>query len=191
MSKSSSLTSAVAERYATSLFDLAHESKCVDAVEKELSSCLSSIELNSDLKRLVFSPVFSSVEQEKAVAALCKEAGMGKNTASRYVANFLCVVASNRRLFLLPAIVSAFRGLAAKFRGEISAEVVSAQKLTSAQEKELKATLKAVAGKDVSLRTTVNPDILGGLIVRLGSRQIDTSLSSKLSSLKLALKEVG
>ena len=191
MSKSSSLTSAGAERYATSLFDLAHESKCVDAVEKELSSCLSSIESNSDLKRLVFSPVFSSVEQEKAVAALCKEAGMGKNTASRYVANFLCVVASNRRLFLLPAIVSAFRGLAAKFRGEISAEVVSAQKLTSAQEKELKATLKAVAGKDVSLRTTVNPDILGGLIVRLGSRQIDTSLSSKLSSLKLALKEVG
>ena len=132
MSKSSSLTSAVAERYATSLFDLAHESKCVDAVEKELSSCLSSIESNSDLKRLVFSPVFSSV-----------------------------------------------------------AEVVSAQKLSSAQEKELKATLKAVAGKDVSLRTTVNPDILGGLIVRLGSRQIDTSLSSKLSSLKLALKEVG
>ena len=149
------------------------------------------IESNSDLKRLVFSPVFSSVEQEKAVASLCKEAGMDKNATSRYVANFLCVVASNRRLFVLPAIVSAFHNLAANFRGEISAEVVSAQELTSAQEKELKATLKTVAGKDVNLHKTVNPDILGGLIVRLGSRQIDTSLSSKLFSLKLALKEVG
>ncbi|WP_297326972.1 F0F1 ATP synthase subunit delta [uncultured Bartonella sp.] len=191
MSKSSSFTSAVAERYAASLFDLAREAKCVDAVEQELTSCLSLIESNSDLKRLVFSPVFSSVEQEKAVAALCKAAGMNKNAASHYVGNFLCVVAANRRLFVLPAIVAAFHVMAANFRGEISAEVVSAQELTSAQEKELKVTLKTVAGKDVNLRATVNPDILGGLIVRLGSRQIDTSLLSKLSSLKLALKEVG
>lgn len=191
MSKSSSFTSAVAERYAASLFDLAQEANCVDAVEKELTSCLSLVESNNDLKRLVFSPVFSSVEQEKAVAALCKAAGMNKNKANHYIANFLCVVAANRRLFVLPAIVAAFHTMAAKFRGEVSAEVVSAQELTSAQEKELKVTLKAVAGKDVSLRATVNPDILGGLIVRLGSRQIDTSLLSKLSSLKLALKEVG
>ncbi|WP_295894445.1 F0F1 ATP synthase subunit delta [uncultured Bartonella sp.] len=191
MSKSSSFTSAVAERYAASLFDLAREAKCVDAVEKELTSCLSLIESNSDLKRLVFSPVFSSVEQEKAVAALCEAAGMNKHAASHYVGNFLCVVAANRRLFILPAIVAAFHVMAANFRGEISAEVVSAQELTSAQEKELKVTLKTVAGKDVNLRATVNPDILGGLIVRLGSRQIDTSLLSKLSSLKLALKEVG
>lgn len=191
MSKSSSFTSAVAERYAASLFDLAREAKCVDAVEKELTSCLSLIESNSDLKRLVFSPVFSSVEQEKAVAALCEAAGMNKHAAGHYVGNFLCVVAANRRLFVLPAIVAAFHVMAANFRGEISAEVVSAQELTSAQEKELKVTLKAVAGKDVNLRATVNPDILGGLIVRLGSRQIDTSLLSKLSSLKLALKEVG
>lgn len=191
MSKSSSLTSAVAERYAASLFDLAQEAKCVDAVEKELTSCLSLIESNNDLKRLVFSPVFSSVEQEKAVAALCEAAGMNKSTAGHYVENFLCVVAANRRLFVLPAIIAAFHVMAANFRGEVSAEVVSAQELTSAQEKELKATLKAVAGKDVNLRATVNPDILGGLIVRLGSRQIDTSLLSKLSSLKLVLKEVG
>lgn len=191
MSKSSSFTSAVAERYAASLFDLAQEAKCVDAVEKELTSCLSLIESNNDLKRLVFSPVFSSIEQEKAVAALCEAAGMNKNTAGHFVGNFLCVVAANRRLFVLPAIVAAFHVMAAKFRGEVSAEVVSAQELTSAQEKELKVTLKAVAGKDVNLRATVNPDILGGLIVRLGSRQIDTSLLSKLSSLKLALKEVG
>ena len=191
MSKSSSFTSAVAERYAASLFDLAQEAKCVDAVEKELSSCLSLVESNNDLKRLVFSPVFSSIEQTKAISALCDEAGMNKKSASRYVGNFLCVVAANRRLFLLPAIVAVFHRMVAQFHGEISAEVISACELTASQETELKATLNGVAGKDVNLQKTVNPDILGGLIVRLGSRQIDTSLLSKLSSLKLALKEVG
>ncbi|WP_297322545.1 F0F1 ATP synthase subunit delta [uncultured Bartonella sp.] len=191
MSKSFSFTSAVAERYATSLFDLAQEAKCVGAVEKELSSCLSLIESDSDFKRLVFSPVFTSAEQVKAISALCDAAGMNKNVASHYVENFLCVVAANRRLFLLPAIIAVFHRMAAQFRGEISAEVVSACALTASQEKELKATLNGVAGKEVNLHKTVNPDILGGLIVRLGSRQIDTSLLSKLSSLKLALKEVG
>lgn len=191
MSKSPSFTTAVSERYAVSLFDLAHDAKCVDAVEKELASCLSLVRSNKDLQRLVFSPVFSSSQQVKAVSRLCEEAGMMRNNAGRLVGNFLCVIASNRRLFLLPTIVDKYHHLAAQSRGEISAEVVSANALTAAQEKELKATLKGVAGKDVRLHAVVDPSILGGLVVRLGSKQIDTSLATKLSSLKLVLKEVG
>lgn len=191
MSKSPSFTTAVSERYAVSLFDLAHDAKCVDAVEKELASCLSLVRSNKDLQRLVFSPVFSSSQQVKAVSRLCEEAGMMRNNSGRLVGNFLCVIASNRRLFLLPTIVDKYHHLAAQSRGEISAEVVSANALTAAQEKELKATLKGVAGKDVRLHAVVDPSILGGLVVRLGSKQIDTSLATKLSSLKLVLKEVG
>ncbi|EJF91486.1 F0F1 ATP synthase subunit delta [Bartonella tamiae] len=191
MSNTSSHISVVAKRYAGALFDLAHEAKCVDDVEKELSSCLSLIESNSDLKRFIFSPVFSTKEQVNAVSALCEKFGLKGKGAAALVRNFLKVVAANRRLFDLPGIFDAFYQLAALSRGEISAEVTSARALTAAQEKELKATLKNVAGKDVRLNMIVDSKILGGLIIRLGSRQIDTSLATKLSSLKLALKEVG
>lgn len=107
------------------------------------------------------------------------------------VGNFLKVVARNRRLFVLPGIIKAFRLLAARHKGEITADVTSAHALTLAQEIELKAALKGVTGKDVAVNVTVDPSILGGLIVKVGSRQIDTSLRTKLSTLKLALKEVG
>ena len=107
------------------------------------------------------------------------------------VANFLKVVAANRRLFAVPAMIRSFREIVARQRGEISAEVTSAHALDTAQETELKAALKGVTGKDVAIAVTVDPSILGGLIVKVGSRQIDTSLRTKLSTLKLALKEVG
>ena len=107
------------------------------------------------------------------------------------MANFLKVVASNRRLFAVPGMIKAYRVIAARARGEITADVTSAHALTAAQENELKAALKGVTGKDVAVAVTVDPSILGGLIVKVGSRQIDTSLRTKLSTLKLALKEVG
>jgi F-type H+-transporting ATPase subunit delta len=107
------------------------------------------------------------------------------------VGSFLRVVAMNRRLFVLPGMISAFRRIAAEHRGEAAAEVTSAHALTAAQEKELKAALKSVAGKDVAISVTVDPSLLGGMVVKIGSRQIDTSLKTKLNSLKLALKEVG
>lgn len=191
MSNSSSLTSVVAKRYAGSLFDLAVEDKCVDAVEQELISVSKLIDKNQDVQRLIFSPVFSRDEQIKAISALCDAAGLKAKGAKLLVGNFLKVIAGHRRLFALPGIIGAFHQRAAQSRGEISAEVISAHALTSAQEKELKTVLKNVAGKDVRLHVTVDSAILGGLIVRLGSRQIDTSLLTKLSSLKLALKEVG
>lgn len=114
-----------------------------------------------------------------------------KAKAGPLVGNFLKVVAANRRLFAVPAMITAYRDIVADHKGLVTAEVVSAFKLTASQEKELKATLSEVAGKDVQINLTIDPSLLGGLVVKIGSRQIDTSLRTKLSSMKLALKEVG
>ena len=186
MAQSASPVSAVAERYAGSLFALALEAKSVPAVEKDLSAVESLINGSEDLKRLVYSPVFSSEDQVKAIGALVSKAKIGG-----LAGNLLRVAARNRRLFAVPGMITAFRRFAAEHRGETTAEVTSAHALTAAQEKELKDTLKSVAGKDVAFSVTVDPSLLGGLIVKMGSRQIDTSLRTKLSSLKLSLKEVG
>lgn len=182
----SQLTSGVAERYASSLFELALSESAVDSVSADLDNFQSMLDESDDLKRFVGSPVFSSEDQLKAITAISEKAGLGP-----LVGNFLKVVARNRRLFALPGMIKAFRIIAANHRGEISAEVTSAHALSEAQESELKAALKSVTGKDVAIAVTVDPSILGGLIVKVGSRQIDTSLRTKLSTLKLALKEVG
>ncbi|MBZ9654389.1 F0F1 ATP synthase subunit delta [Phyllobacterium lublinensis] len=186
MAETSSLISGVAQRYAGSLFDLALEAKSLAEVEKNLGAFEALVNGSADLKRLIGSPVFSSDDQVKAISAILKKAKIGG-----LVGNFLRVVAQNRRLFSVPAMIQSFRQIAANHRGEVTADVTSAHGLTAAQETELKATLKSVAGKDVTINVTVDPSILGGLIVKLGSRQIDTSLRTKLSSLKLVLKEVG
>jgi F-type H+-transporting ATPase subunit delta len=178
--------SGVAERYASSLFELALEEGAVPTVTADLDRFQAMLDDSDDLKRFVLSPVFSAEEQVGAVQALATKAGFGN-----YVTNFLKVVAGNRRLFALPGMIKAFRIIAAQHRGEVSAEVTSAHALTLAQEDELKAALKGVTGKDVAIAVTVDPSILGGLIVKVGSRQIDTSLRTKLSTLKLAFKEVG
>ncbi len=182
----SQLTSGVAERYASSLFELALEEGAVDSVTADLDRFQVMLDESEDLKRFVLSPVFSAEDQLKAIVALSEKAGI-----SGFFANFLKVVARNRRLFALPGMIKAFRIIAANQRGEISAEVTSAHALSAEQENELKAALKGVTGKDVAIAVTVDPSILGGLIVKVGSRQIDTSLRTKLSTLKLALKEVG
>lgn len=186
MADTSHRTSGVADRYASSLFELALQSNSIDAVRADLDRFQAMIEESDDLKRLIASPVFSSEEQTRAIAALCDKAGIGG-----LVANFTKVVAGNRRLFALPGMIRAYRDFVAQHKGEVTAEVVSAHALSSAQEDELKSTLKGVTGKDVTLDVSVDPSILGGLIVKVGSRQIDTSLRTKLSTLKLALKEVG
>ena len=186
MASSTSPISAVAERYARSLFDLASEQKSVAAVEADLSSVERMLAASPELGRLIKSPVFSADEQFRAIGAVSDKAKIGGLTA-----NFLRVVARNRRLFAVPGMIAAFRRIAAEARGEVSADVASAHALTAAQQNELKAALKGVAGKDVSINLTVDPSLLGGLIVKIGSRQIDTSLQTKLNSLKLALKEVG
>ena len=182
----SPLISGVAERYASSLFEVALEAGKVDAIGAALDGIQALIDESADLKRLVLSPVFTAEDQTNALVALAQKAGL-----DALVTNFLKVVAGNRRLFALPGMIKAYRQIAAAHRGEVTADVTSAHALTAEQDSELKAALKGVTGKDVTLAVTIDPSILGGLIVKVGSRQIDTSLRTKLSTLKLALKEVG
>lgn len=186
MANSGSHVSGVAERYANSLFELAQEAKSIEAVEKDLGRFEALLDGSEDLQRLIKSPVFSADEQLKAVSHIADKAKI-----TGVVGNFLRVVARNRRLFAVPAMITSYRAKAAESRGEVAADVVSSHDLSAAQKKTLGAALKSVAGKDVAMNVTVDPSILGGLIVKIGSRQIDTSLKTKLNSLKLALKEVG
>lgn len=186
MADTSQHISGVAERYASSLFELALEAGSVAEIGRDLDRLQALLDESDDLKRLVASPVFTAEEQTRALMAVCEKAGI-----QGLVANFLKVVAGNRRLFALPGMIAGFRVIAARHRGEVSAEVTSAHALSEAQVNELKQALKGVTGKDVAINVTVDPSILGGLIVKVGSRQIDTSLRTKLSTLKLALKEVG
>ncbi|MEO0637130.1 MAG: F0F1 ATP synthase subunit delta [Pseudomonadota bacterium] len=185
MADKASPTSEVADRYASALFDLAVEQKALPKIEKALDSFQTLVGSSDDLKRLLSSPVFSKDEQVAAIDAVLKKAKI-----DGLVGNFIRVVASNRRLFAVPGMVRRFKELAAEHRGEVTADVTSAKKLSAAQVKDLKASLKSVVGKDVTLNQSVDPAILGGLVVKVGSRQIDTSLRTKLNSLKLSLKEV-
>jgi len=180
------MTSGVTARYASALFDLAVSGKQIPAVEKDLKRFADLLEGSEELKRLVVSPVFSADDQFRAIDAVLSKA---KITGT--VGNFIRVVAKNRRLFAMTGMLDAFRKLAADHRGEVTADVTVAKALNATQTKELKATLKGVVGKDVAINAIVDPSILGGMIVKVGSRQIDTSIKTRLSSLKLALKEVG
>jgi len=186
VAQSSSPVSGIAERYAGSLYELAVQSGSVDKVEADLSRFEALISESDDLDRMIKSPVFSADDQFKAISAVADKAGI-----SGLVGNFLRVVAKNRRLFAVPAMIKAFRAIAANARGEVAADVTSAHPLSASQQEELKAALKGVTGKDVAINAAVDPSLLGGLVVKIGSRQIDTSLKTKLNSLKLALKEVG
>jgi len=185
LANSDSPTSGVTRRYASALFDLALTAKKLSGVEKDLSRFDALLNGSNDLQRLVRSPVFSAGEQMNAIGAL-----LDKAKISGLVGNFIRVVAKNRRLFAMTGMLGAFRQLLAEHRGEASAEVTLARALSPAQTKELKAALKRAVGKDVAINATVDPTLLGGMIVKVGSRQIDTSLRTRLSSLKLALKEV-
>ena len=189
MSDSSASTgpvSGVADRYASALFDLALSQNALDTVASDMERLQALVDGSDDLRRLVRSPVFSPEEQLGAMGAVLDRADI-----LGLVGNFVRVVASNRRLFALPGMFAAFRRRAAEHRGETSAQVTVAQPLSDAQTQELADTLKGVVGRDVALDVRVDPSLLGGMIVKVGSRQIDTSLRTKLSSIKLALKEVG
>ena len=176
----------MAGRYATALFELALESKKLKNVEADLSKFKGLLEGSADLRRLVRSPVFSAEDQQRAVAAIAKKAKISGITA-----NFLELIAQNRRLFAVGDMIRAFSVLAAQHRGEVSANVTSANKLSADQTKALKASLKKAIGQDVQLTTHVDPALLGGLVVKVGSRMIDTSLKTKLDNLQYAMKEVG
>ncbi len=184
MAVESGIVSGMAGRYATALFELALESNSVDQVQAELKSFDALVASSPDLTRLVRSPVFSADEQAKALVAVLDRAGI-KGIA----ANFLRVVASNRRLFAVGQMIRGFNALVAKHKGEVTAEVTVAEQLNDARMNDIRDALKQVTGKDVQVDVTVDPSIIGGLKVKLGSRMVDASLRTKLNSMKFAMKE--
>jgi F-type H+-transporting ATPase subunit delta len=171
-------------RYATALFELAREANAVEAVQAELDRFDALVAESADLTRLVRSPVFSAEEQMRALSAVLERAGIGG-----LAANFLKLAASNRRLFAVRDMIKAFRALVAQHKGEATAEVTVAEALKDAHVNALRAALKSVTGKDVDLDVKVDPAILGGLVVKLGSRMIDSSLRTKLNAIRHAMKE--
>jgi F-type H+-transporting ATPase subunit delta len=184
MASEQPIVGGMAGRYATALFELALEDKVLDKVRTDLDRFDQLIAESDDLKRLVRSPVFSTDQQVKALTSILQKAGI-----DGVAANFVKLVASNRRLFALPQIIRAFRALVAKHKGEVSASVTVAEQLSDAHLKSLKDALNAMTGKDVDLRVDIDPAIIGGLVVKLGSRMVDSSLRTKLNSIKTAMKE--
>jgi len=176
----------MAGRYATALFELALEAGTVDSVLADLQRFDALLDLSVDLARLVRSPVFTAAVQSKALAAVLDKAGIGG-----LAAQFLKVVTSNRRLFAVRNIVKAYAALVARHKGEVTAYVTVAEPLSDAHRNEIRNTLNAVTGKDVRVEVKVDPSIIGGLVVKLGSRMVDSSLRTKLNALKHAMKEVG
>jgi F-type H+-transporting ATPase subunit delta len=186
VAEASGVVSGVAERYANALFDLAAgERDMLDPTLADLNRLAALIAESPDLTRLVRSPIFSTEDQMRAMRAVLDKAGI-----SGLVANLVFVAIRNRRLFAVPGIAAAFRKLVARYRGETTAEVTSAEPLADRHVAALKEALKASLGKEVTLERKVDPALIGGLVVRVGSRMIDTSLRTKLGSLKIAMKEV-
>jgi F-type H+-transporting ATPase subunit delta len=178
--------SGVSGRYATALFELARDEKSIDAVKADLDQFAAMLADSDDLRRLVRSPVFAAKAQSMALTAVLDKAGI-----SGISANFLKVLTANRRLFVVHEVIRAFNALVAKFKGEATADVTVAEALSDKNLDALKVALKAVTGKDVSLNVKVDPSIIGGLVLKLGSRMIDSSLRTKLNSIKHAMKEAG
>src|SRR4029078_11537783 len=177
--------SGVGGSYATALFELALEHKAGDAVKKDLDQFDALIAGNADLNRLVRSPVFDADEQLRALSA-----GRAKAAIDGLAANFLRVITTNRRLFAVRDMIRGYRALVARHKGEVTAHVTVAEKLSDTHLDALKSTLKTVTnGKEKDLDVKIDPAIIGGLIVKVGSRMVDSSLRTKLNSIKLAMKE--
>ncbi len=170
-------------RYATALFELAQQAGSVDLIGKNLDDFAALLDTSGDLKRLVSSPVFSAEDQAKALEAIITRAKFAP-----LAVNFFRLITRNRRLSAVKEMISAYRTLAADARGDVVVEVVSADKLNAAQVKNLKTALKDVQGRDVQLVERVDASLLGGLIVKVGSRMVDNSLRTKIQNLRQAMK---
>jgi F-type H+-transporting ATPase subunit delta len=175
--------SGLAQRYAVALFDLADERKTLDEVAADLSQLRAMLRDSADLTRLVRSPVLSRDEQARAIAALA-----GRAQLSQLTCDFLAVVARNRRLFAVPEMIEAYLATLAERRGEVTAEVTAAQPLSAAQQGALGEQLRRAVGRRVAVDIKVDPALIGGMIVKLGSRMVDGSLRSKLQRLQLTMK---
>ncbi|MBN2907761.1 MAG: F0F1 ATP synthase subunit delta [Rhodobacteraceae bacterium] len=186
MSEPASISSGIAARYATALFAIAKDANALAALESDVNTLDAVYAESADFRSLAASPIYSREAQDHAVAALAPKMGIGAMTA-----NTLRLMASKRRLYALPQLIAQLRALIAEAKGEISAEVVSAQPLSDAQKQQLAEVLKVSAGKDVKINTAVDESLIGGLIVKLGSKMIDTSVKARLNALQNTMKEVG
>jgi len=186
VSEPASISSGIAARYAQAVFDLAKESGALPALESDALALQAALGESADLRAVIASPVIARDEQARALAGVTAKMGV-----STLVANTIGLMAQKRRLFVLPQMVSDVLSRIAEDKGEVTAEVTAAAALTPEQAARLAATLKAKVGKDVILKTTVDESLIGGLVVKLGSTMIDTSVASKLAALQNAMKEVG
>ena len=176
----------LAERYAAALFDLADERRILDEAASNLRQLKAMTAESVELSRLISTPILSREEQGKAVVALAERAGFAP-----LVRDFLAVVARNRRLFAVPAMIEAYLQNLAERRGEVTAEVAAAQPLSTTQIDLLREQLRRSIGRQVAIDVRVDPGLIGGMIVKVGSRMIDGSIRSKLQRLQMAMKGVG
>ncbi len=176
----------LAGRYAAALFELAEEGKQLDAVAKDLAGLRAMMDSSNDLRRTILSPVISREDHAKAMTVLASKAGMGELTG-----NFLGFVAMNRRLLALGRMIAAYLSLLARSRGEMTAEVISASELSDKHLEKIADAVKQALGSKVAIEARVDASLLGGLVVKVGSKMFDSSLRTKLAKLQFAMKGVG
>jgi F-type H+-transporting ATPase subunit delta len=186
VSENASISAGIAARYATAIFELAKDGKDVPALEKDVDALEAALKDSEDFAKLIASPIYTRDESQAAIGAIAAKMGLSAN-----VANLLSLMASKRRLFVLPQLMGVLRGLIAEEKGEITAEVTAAKELTKTQSDKLAKALKAQVGKDMKVNVAVDETLIGGLIVKVDSKMIDTSVKSKLANLQNAMKEVG
>jgi F-type H+-transporting ATPase subunit delta len=186
VSETAGISTGIAERYATAVFDLAKEGKAIKALETDVAALEAAMTESDDLRTLLTSPLYSREEQSAAIAAIAKKMKLSGTTT-----NTLALLAAKRRLFVMPQLLAVLQERLADARGEVTADVTTAKALTKAQADKLAKTLKAQVGKSVTIKETVDASIIGGLIVKVGSKMIDTSIASKLNALQNTMKEVG
>lgn len=186
VSETASISTGIADRYAAAVYELAKDGKKTKAIETDLTALSDALDASEEFNALISSPIYTRAEQGSAIAAIAK-----KMKLSPIMGNTLALMASKRRLFVLPQLVQALRARIAEDKGEVTAEVTSAKALTKAQSDKLAKSLKKTFGKTVTIQSSVDESLIGGLIVKVGSKMIDTSIRSKLSSLQNTMKEVG
>jgi F-type H+-transporting ATPase subunit delta len=186
VSEPASISSGIAARYATAIFELAKEGKALKSLETDVDALDGALTESADLRTLITSPVYTRDQVAGAITAVA-----AKMNLSQTVIGALGLMAQNRRLFALPQVLSALRARIADEKGEVTAEITAAKPLSDAQQAELVKTLKARIGKDVKLKLAVDETLIGGLVIKVGSQMIDTSIRAQLAALKNTMKEVG
>ena len=186
LSDQASTSKGVAKRYATALFDLASETDDISSLERNVETLTHAIDESTDLNSLISSPIYSRDQQKNAIGAIAKKMGV-----SAVMINALSLMAEKRRLFVVPTFLSVLNDMISESKNEITAEVVSAQSLSKGQVEKLGKSLKKNFGKDVKINATVDPTLIGGMVVKVGSRMIDMTIRAKLNSLQNTMKEVG